>query len=127
MAMLTFGNIVLRVEHGSLSITTREVKEVRHYANTNQNKVISKGKMPVEVSCVLLAKNDAEKTNIEIALNTGLAANLYFPDKFYKKAESSGEVTGKPDIKYSGQWRYNAVFICPNPTPYDPDTGEALI
>lgn len=122
--MIEYGNTKLKVK--DLSITKKKEQEIRHYPNTDNNDVISKGRPATEITCKLKATSESEKILLEQLLHQeGITRELHFGSYYYKDVTT--EPGSEEPITHNQQhWWLDANFIALDPVPYDSDTGEAL-
>ncbi len=125
--MLIYNNYRLTYDPDTVSFVERSVLEERHYSGTNQNKVINKGRLASNLSVTVIVQTYLEMLTIKQMLADKTPKNLRHFGVLYRNVVTGSDGVWVNEDEIGDIWTVKMSFIINNPTPYDPDTGEALI
>jgi hypothetical protein len=121
---MRYGNVELKYETGSLSITKQKSQIVRHYIGTDVSDCFLLGKQSTRIKCTLIVSNDSERILLEQLLHNVVERELHFDNHYYKRVVTAESFDPKPFV--DGVGVIGAEFIALDPIPYDTVSGEAL-
>ncbi|SDM21135.1 hypothetical protein [Halarsenatibacter silvermanii] len=123
---MIYKNMDMKIVRGSLSITYRRKKEVRHIPYTDSSRVINKGSEATEINCEIVSFSQAEKRSIEYILNENAPGDLIVDDRKFRQVVVRDIIDSRPAIPGYGIWIHRVLFVALSPTPVDRNTEGAL-
>jgi hypothetical protein len=125
-----YGNVDLKIEQDTLTITKAKSTLVRHYPGTDKSDSIPLGRPSTRITCILIAESDEERILLEQLLHSDSEREFHFHNFYYKRVitgETFSPTPNKiPQLGVKMAWYIPAEFIALDPVPYDTVTGEAL-
>ena len=125
--MLIYNGNRIKYQPGTLVVMHSEQIEQWHFIATNQNRNNTMGKKAVSISCLAIAESPSDYNVLrQIIHNFGWHDIIVF-DELYKNASIVNEKRFIPATPDGSVKEIYLTFSAADPTPYDPETGEALI
>ncbi len=124
--MITYKGIRFNYEPGSLDVTKKHVRKVRHYPGTNRSKVSPLGQQATEFPCVIITQSDAEKLILDQILDDATEGDLIVYDRLYVRSIVSENFKQAPETPDGSVWHTAMTFIALDPRPRNITTREVL-
>jgi hypothetical protein len=124
---MRYGAVELHPKHGSVYVTKRSSKLIRHYPGTDRSVSHDLGREATIIGCVLMVDDEDDRLALDQLLHTDRERNLIIGDDLYRRVVPNTQFNRKL-YKHigSGCWFVEVEFVALDPVPYNKDTGEAL-
>ena len=123
---MKFGDINLFPEFGSVTVTKKSRRIIRHYLGTDNSDSVDLGREATEIAVTLIAKSDSERITLEQILHENTERNLEFYNFLYKRVVADSNYMINPLDYRKNWWRIRVRFIALDPKPYSIETGNPL-
>jgi len=125
--MIYYDGFLVTHDPDTVSFVERNLQTNRHYVGTRQNKVTDHGRLASSLSLSAIVRGQLEVLRYKGWFMYKTPKNLLHNNILYRSVVTGPDAVWVQEDDEGDIWSVKMDFIINNPTPYDPDTGEALI
>lgn len=125
--MIYYDGFQVTYDPDTVSLVERNVQTERHYVGTNQNKVTNHGRQATTLTLDAIVRGETEMLRYKLWFLSKEHKLLQHNNILYRNVVTGTDAVWVQEDDEGDVWTVKMSFIINNPTPYNPETGEALI